>query len=202
MRRIDKKLNMIKANMLAEQRYLESKGLLSEMMYPVNAGGEEKIAFAEGDENIRKIDGEGTSVVGQPGYNPDGDNQLEEGLVKNIIMGAVAICSFGSCEKTKDTDVMYKYVYDTEKSLELSVESHAEIRSTHLVPSKPLEDDINEYNKIINSERERFHKEGIYPIGDTIIRLEDNTVKSPFMHKDKYGKVVVDQEKVNKALGK
>jgi len=30
MRRVDKKLNIIKANVLAEQRYLESKGLLSE----------------------------------------------------------------------------------------------------------------------------------------------------------------------------
>ncbi len=30
MRRIDKKLNMMKANLLAESRYLESKGLIKE----------------------------------------------------------------------------------------------------------------------------------------------------------------------------
>ena len=33
MRRIDKKLNMMKANILAESRYLESKGLIKEEEY-------------------------------------------------------------------------------------------------------------------------------------------------------------------------
>lgn len=49
MRRIDKKLNMVKANLLAEQRYLESKGLLSEAILPLDDG---KFAFAEDEEDL------------------------------------------------------------------------------------------------------------------------------------------------------
>lgn len=49
MRRIDKKLNMQKVNLLAEQRYLESKGLLSEAILPLSDG---KFAFAEDEEDL------------------------------------------------------------------------------------------------------------------------------------------------------
>ena len=55
MRRIDKKLNMIKANLLAESRYMESKGLLKETMIPVSFdSGEHEIAFNENEDELEE----------------------------------------------------------------------------------------------------------------------------------------------------
>ena len=260
MRRIDKKLNMMKANLLAEQRYLQSKGLVNEghfadfmpkgtkikfngrnakiiafeanphqevsytIKYDDNGeqdqitGGDKRIEVnefiaplsdgstmfseEEGEKTqIKKINGKGTTIVGEPGYTPDGGNQLEEGLVKNIGMGLIAICTFASCQKVGPDSITYKYVYDTEQSLAEAEKMDVEVRSTCLAPSaKPLENDINEYNKVLTELREKCKKNGDFPIGDTIIRLENNTVKSPFMKKDQYGNVVVDHDKVKKAL--
>lgn len=54
MRRIDKKLNMMKVNLLAESRYLESKGL-NETMIPVSFdSGEHTIAFAENEDELEE----------------------------------------------------------------------------------------------------------------------------------------------------
>jgi len=54
MRRIDKKLNMMKANVLAESRYLESKGLIKEGVQKTDSDIDELateiIKIAKGDE--------------------------------------------------------------------------------------------------------------------------------------------------------
>jgi hypothetical protein len=49
MRRIDKKKSIQRANLMVEQRYLESKGLISEAILPLKGG---KFAFAEGEDNV------------------------------------------------------------------------------------------------------------------------------------------------------
>ena len=105
MRRIDKKKNIQRVNLIAEQRYLESKGLLSEMMYPVNAGGEKKMAFAEGEDNVPpnladklKEAGVNLDEVGKVVLTtPEGEEiktiqaneSLEEGKGKNLVMACV-----------------------------------------------------------------------------------------------------------------
>jgi len=215
MRKIDKKLNMMKANLLAEQRYLESKGLLSEMMYPVNAGGEKKMAFAEEEEkNIPKyakytpIKGSFTfTEVGEKGQGnikvtPSGEpisGEMEEGLRKALVAASLAfyLCTTTSCNKV-DNGIMYKYVYDTEQSLDYVQESGKKVRTTCLVPSDtPLENDINEYNKTLALLRKKYKEDGIKPLkGDTIVRVDDNTTESPYIIKDKNGKATVDYEKV------
>ena len=54
MRRIDKKLNMMKANLLAESRYLENKGLNETMLPIIDNFGDRKMAFAENEDELEE----------------------------------------------------------------------------------------------------------------------------------------------------
>lgn len=102
MRRIDKKLNMMKANLLAEQRYLQSKGFINEFIAPLSDG---KFAFAEGEEKLPKnldtaIEAAGvdpsnvdtiefTDKDGNPIKTVELSGNLEEGKVKDFVMKCV-----------------------------------------------------------------------------------------------------------------
>jgi len=121
MRRIDKKLNMMKANLMVEQRYLQSKGLISEMMYPVDAGGEKKMAFAEGKDGVPsnlevKLKEAGVNpsdVETVTLITPEGkkiktiqpDENLEEGKLKNLAMVCIITAAgvIQSCSKQETT---------------------------------------------------------------------------------------------------
>ena len=192
MRRIDKKKNMVKANLLAEQRYLQSKGLISETILPLADG---KFAFAEeAEENLPKYKhGEviscTKSIVGETGT-------LEEG-VKTFGIGAFLVCSMGmtSCEKA-NKDNMYKYVYDTEESLVHADKNQVPRRITCLLPSSVvLEDDVNERKRLMNDMRRERLSQGIEAFGDTIVRMDAPTPQSPYMSKDEYGRVIVKSPK-------
>ena len=49
MRSIDKKKSIQRANLMVEQRYLQSKGLISEAILLLKGG---KFAFAESEDNV------------------------------------------------------------------------------------------------------------------------------------------------------
>lgn len=136
MRKIDKKLNMMKANLLAEQRYLESKGLISETILPLSDG---KFAFAEGvdkesiKDDIRdelEADGVNTDEVGEVILKtPKGevvdkinlDDNLEEGNVKNFVwscvIGATGLLA-GSCNKENTTFSFNSSVHGVEYEID------------------------------------------------------------------------------------
>lgn len=191
MRRIDKKKNMVKANLLAEQRYLQSKGLISEAILPLADG---KFAFAEAEEDLPKYKhGEviscTKSIVGETGT-------LEES-VKTFAIGAFLVCSMGmtSCEKA-NKDNMYKYVYDTEESLVHADKNQVQRRITCLLPSSVvLEDDVNERKRLMNDMRLLRSSQGTEIFGDTIVRMDAPTPQSPYMSKDEYGRVIVKSPK-------
>ena len=113
MRRIDKKLNMMKVNLLAESRYLESKGLvkesadviefikleakkLNETMLPITDNyGDPKMAFAENEDEleegffkntIKKVKDFGNRVLDIPSKEEEAKKQqaIQEIIVFNF----------------------------------------------------------------------------------------------------------------------
>lgn len=136
MRRIDKKKNMVKANLLAEQRYLQSKGLINEAILPLADG---KFAFAEGvdKESIKhdietelKADGVNPSEVSVVILkDPEGkevgkinlDDNLEENKVKNFVwscvIGATGLLA-GSCNKENTTFSFNSSVHGVEYQID------------------------------------------------------------------------------------
>jgi hypothetical protein len=148
MRRIDKKLNMMKANLLAESRYLESKGLIKEgvqktdsdidelatEIIKITKGDETKeneaiVNTANGDEDIqRRL----TSRVQQL-KNSEAINEIENQGVVNEFFG------FGGFKK----ESVYPYIGELKKLL---------------LPSTPLTiemaekapNSINKFNQIVD----------------------------------------------------
>lgn len=193
MRRFDKKYNMQKANLLAESRYLESKGLLSEAILPLKGG---KFAFAE-DNDEQLVDNElpryehGETISCELETLSD----VNEGI-KNIITGAFIVCSLGACKKL-DNKFMYKFVYDTRQSLENAQKDGVERRITCLVPSNViLKDNPDEYNNILNQLRNKYKNANVKIFGDTIVPMDDKTPQSPYMDKIN-GKIVINTDKLN-----
>ena len=106
---------------------------------------------------------------------------MNEGL-KNSLAKGVVICGLAagifSCKKQDDV-VMMKYVYDTEASLKYSAENPQNIRATCLVPF----DRILSPNEI-KAEQDRLAKKyevenHIHVMNDTLVMVDDNSVKSP-----------------------
>ena len=138
MRRIDKKKNIQRVNLIAEQRYLESKGLLNEIMYPVNSGGEKKMAFTEGkdgvpsnlDAKLKEAGVDPNDVETVTLITPEGkeiktiqpDENLEEGKLKNLAMACVITAAgvIQSCSKQENTFSMNSNVHGTEYTVDSS----------------------------------------------------------------------------------
>ena len=109
------------------------------------------------------------------------DNPMNEGLKNTLVQGAL-ICGLAlgafSCKKADET-VMYKYVYDTTGSLEYSATNAQNTRATCLVP----------FNRVlspseIKAEQNRLeikyqNENNITVMNDTLIPVNDNSVKSP-----------------------
>lgn len=102
MRRIDKTKNMVKANLLAEQRYLQSKGFINEFIAPLSDGS---TMFAEGEEELPKnLD----TAIEAAGVNPDDVDTIkftdEDGNpIKTVELS-------GNLEEGKVTDFVMKCV--------------------------------------------------------------------------------------------
>ena len=97
MRRIDKKLNMMKVNILSESRYMESKGLMNETMIPVSFdSGEHKIAFNENEDEleegffkntVKKVKDFGNRVLGIPSKEKEAKKQKAIQEIDKFIIG-------------------------------------------------------------------------------------------------------------------
>ena len=125
-----------------------------------------------------------TTVVksGEPiGCEVNQEGELNEGLAKvlsTVVVVYTLLAGVVSCKKPDET-VMYKYVYDTEASLKYSAENPQNTRSTCLVPY-----DHELRSDEIKSEQNRLElkyevENHIKVKNDTLIHVDDNSVKSP-----------------------
>ena len=132
MRRIDKKKNIQRANLLAEQRYLESKGLLSEAILPLKDG---RFAFAEGEADVPanledklKEAGINPDEVGEVVLtNPEGkeiktipvDGNLDEGVKDIVVACVIGLAGLvTSCSKQENTFSMNSNVHGVEYTVD------------------------------------------------------------------------------------
>jgi hypothetical protein len=125
-----------------------------------------------------------TTVVksGEPiGCELNQEGELNEGLAKvlsTVVVVYTLLAGVVSCQKP-DKTVMYKYVYDTEASLKYSAENPQNTRTTCLVP---YDRELRPYE--IKSEQNRLElkyeaENNIKVMNDTLIHVDDNSVKSP-----------------------
>jgi hypothetical protein len=198
MRRIDKKKSIQRANLMVEQRYLQSKGLLNEIMYPVNAGGEKKMAFAEGKDGVPSnlVD-----KLKEAGVNPDDvetvtlitpegkeiktiqpDENLEEGKLKNLAMACIITAAgvIQSCSPQKTTFSMNSNVHGTEYTVDnkkgtdtITVDTHGGgIRSYKVTKLKDQQG--NASGGVLLKEKPTDEEIAIYSFGITL-REEDRS---------------------------
>ena len=137
MRRIDKKKNIQRVNLIAEQRYLESKGLLNEIMYPVNAGGEKKMAFAEDKDGVPsnladELEKAGidpsevgkvvlTNAQGKEIKTIQANGNLDESVKDIVVACAIGLAGLvTSCSKQENTFSMNSNVHGTEYTVDSS----------------------------------------------------------------------------------
>ena len=125
-----------------------------------------------------------TTVVksGEPiGCELNQEGELNEGLAKvlsTVVVVYTLLAGVVSCQKP-DKTVMMKYVYDTEASLKYSAENPQNTRTTCLVPY-----DRELTPSQIKSEQNRLEikyevENNINVMNDTLIHVDDNSVKSP-----------------------
>lgn len=117
-------------------------------------------------------------ISGEPiSCNKPMNEGLKNSLAKGVVMCGLAAGIF-SCKKQDDV-VMMKYVYDTEASLKYSAENPQNTRATCLVPfDRILSPDE------IKAEQDRLAKKyevenHIHVMNDTLVMVDDNSVKSP-----------------------
>jgi hypothetical protein len=216
MRSIDKKKSIQRANLMVEQRYLQSKGLIGEAILPLKGG---KFAFAESEDNVpaNLVD-----KLKEAGVNPDevgevilttpegkeiktiqADENLEEGKVKNLAMACVIGVAglIQSCSPQKTTFSMNSNVHGTEYAVDskagkdsITVNTHGGgVRSYKVTKLKDQQG--NASGGVLLKEKPTDEEIAIYSFGVTL-REEDRS--NPNASHD--GEKVVDYSIENPVL--
>ena len=130
MRRFDKKHNIEKANLLAEQRYLMSKGLISENNIPSIRKEIERLGLNPEDVEI---------------IMKEGDELLDEALkdkitdLKTAMAKILLVCSIvggaASCQKANSH--VYKFSYEIEDNEPEEAPTQANYNGTITTPYEP-----------------------------------------------------------------